>query len=374
MRGAATARLGSAVALMLLVSLAITGCEPARPVGSYSSTGPMKVGRHNHTATLLNDGRVLVTGGISTERPSGTRYTYTDTYLASAELYDHAAGAFSLTGSMTAPRAGHTATLLDDGRVLIAGGNAEPGSSVVASAELYDPATGTFIPTGSMITPRSGHTATLLNDGRVLITGGYGVSELASAELYDPKTGHFTATGSMSTPRLGNAATLLFDGRVLVAGGHVGTMYVPGFDSAELYDPTTSSFSPTGSMTETRAVLTGTLLHDGRVFIAEDMERNPDLYDPKTGTFTRTQPMPSDGVGGTATLLPDGRVLVAGSNLCAADACWYPQLFDPGSNSFSEANAMPNKYAAMTLLKDGRVLFTGGTCCESDTSAGLYRP
>jgi hypothetical protein len=167
-------------------------------------TGSMTDGRYLHTATLLNNGMVLITGGV---------------HLASAELYNPATGTFSITGSMTTARYGHTATLLNNGMVLITGGQSSTGYS--ASAELYNPATGTFTGTaGPMTTGRSFHTATLLNNGMVLITGGYsGSSFLASAELYNPATGTFSITGSMTTGRSNHTATLLNNGMVLITGG-----------------------------------------------------------------------------------------------------------------------------------------------------------
>ena len=240
------------------------------PTGTFSPTGPMTTARDQHLATLLRDGRVLVVGGLN---GSG--------YLASAEIYDPKTGTFSPTGSMSVARERHTVTLLADGRVLVVGGSgpamdvAEP---VHASAEVYDARTGEFSPTGSMTTRRDDHTATLLEDGRILVAGGNG---LAAAEIYDPKTGTFGPTGSMSGAHAYHTATLLADGRVLVAGGIGGA----GTATAEIFDPSTGTFSPTGPMATSRSHHTATLLPDGRVLItggSEDVERRTaaEIYKP----------------------------------------------------------------------------------------------
>ena len=178
------------------------------------------------------------------------------TQPAPAPTASPAASPFSPTGSLVTARAGHTATLLLDGRVLIAGGRVS-ALGELASAELYDPKTGTFSPTGSMATPRFRHTATLLSDGRLLITGGMDLKAGASAELYDPKTGTFSPTGSMAASRYSHSATALADGRVLIAGGE-GSSGTP--TSAELYDPKTGTFSPTGAMAIGRFGQTATAL------------------------------------------------------------------------------------------------------------------
>ena len=225
--------LGSATRLglaCLLAALALVGCW-------NDSTTTSQIARELHTATLLSDGRVLVAGGRNLD---GGR-DWVD--LDSAEVYDPATGTFSPTGSLPTPLTGHTATLLSDGRVLITGGDAR--GTTVASAELYDPKTGTFSPTGSMATARQLLTATPLPDGRVLIAGGNAGNLIAPAELYDPKTGTFSPTGSMATAREYHTATLLPNGRVLIAGGSDGTVDLA---SAELYDPATGTFSPTGPL------------------------------------------------------------------------------------------------------------------------------
>jgi hypothetical protein len=318
--------------------------------GRFANTGSMSASRSGETATRLLDGRVLVVGGLGPDPTQGT------IDLASAELYDPRMGTFSPTGSMATSRIGHTATPLPDGRVLIAGGTGvRVGSSIqggmLSSAELYDPKTGRFSPTGSMTADRYYATATLLADGRVLVAGGFpgGTGTPASAEVYDPATGTFSKTGSMPDRRVLSSATLLSDGRVLFSGGQLMNGVDTDLSSALLYDPQTGQFSETGSMVEPRDSATSTRLADGRVLVVGGFTRPSDLpatakgpvlvsvasaelYDPGTGTFSDAGSMTTARAGHSATLLPDGRVLIAGGlNMTptTADELGSAELYQP---------------------------------------------
>jgi hypothetical protein len=279
-------------------------------------------GIYGHTATLLQNGRVLLAGGFVN---SVWDYGGSSGSDNGAGLYDSATGVFSGTGNMTASRGDHTATLLANGKVLIAGGaDQDPTGTGLASAELYDPSTGTFTQTGSMAVGRFLHTATQLQNGRVLIVGGALTSAsdpVATAEVYDPATGTFTMTGAMATAREQHTATLLADGRVLIVGGttSTGTGDLHPTATVEVYDPSTGSFSVTGSMAEARTFHTATLLPNGKVLVAGGGDENStaEVYDPATGAFSTTGGMEIGRSGHTATLLPNGSVLVAGGGIFA---------------------------------------------------------
>ena len=324
-------------------------------VRTFSPTGSMSTARYGSTATLLPNGKVLVAGGFGS--------------AASAELYDAATGLFSWTGSMSTARPSHTATLLPNGKVLVAGGN-------LASAELYDPSTGLFSSTGSMSIVRSAHTATLLPSGKVLVTGGTNSSfppATASAELYDPSTGLFSPTGSMSSARYFHTATLLSNGDVLVVGG---TNLFSNPLSGELYSSATGLFSSVGSMSTARSFHTATLLPNGKVLVAGGFgsAARAELYDPATGLFSSTGSMSIARTEHIATLLPNGNVLVAGgSNFPYGLAS--AELYDPATGLFSSTGSMNTGrfFHTATLLSNGKVLIAGGTDGSSPLASGeLY--
>jgi hypothetical protein len=352
----------------------------AQPPGAFAPTGSLTTERTSHTAILLTNGKVLLAGGWATL--SGTPV------WASAELYDPSAKTFSATGSMTTPRTGHTATLLPDGTVLIAGGGATfdvgYGGSAQVSAELYDPSAGTFVASGSMTDGRSEHTATLLNTGQVLITGGYNYATagipnyLATAELYDPLTGRFTATGSMNAARAWHVATLLANGKVLIDGGAGDSEPGP-----EVYDPATGMFNVTGPAIFPRYLIPGssTLLSDGEVLetlaLPGDFDNHSEVYDPAAGTFSATVTMTTNRGYRTATLLPEGKVLIDGRD--ETNFGGSSELYDPVAGTFTRTVGMfqqSEEGHTATLLADGTVLLAGGwICCGfSVANAELYLP
>jgi hypothetical protein len=359
----------TSVALALLWSAASVSPPSPVSVGRLRPAETMHDRRADHTATLLLDGTVLITGGMVAN----------GVFLNTAELYDPQQNSFSLTGDMLSPRVEHTATLLPNGRVLIAGGLAgrtfEGGPGVVATTEIYDPSTHRFTAGPNMTTPRTGHGAVLLPNGNVLIIGGSDDKHgLASAEIYDPMTNHFSAVASMQYGRIGRAAVLLQDGRVLVTGGN-------DEGAAELYDPQSGSWQVAAKMIEPRGKHAAVLLRDGRVLIVGGQINgawgprlsSSEIYDPRSGTFSRGPAMNLQRFK-----LPCSVVRLANGNVLVAGGAEAVEVYDHSSQAFLLAGNIDsaNYYATATLLRSGDVLITGGGLPgrTSSNQAWLYQP
>jgi trimeric autotransporter adhesin len=208
---------------------------PNSAFGSQYIGGERSTARVFQTATLLSNGKVLVTGG------TGALTNGTYPVLSSAELYDPTTNSWSAAAPMSTPHSWHTATLLGNGEVLVAAGQDANGVSSVA--EMYDPTSDSWSTVASLSTARQRHTATLLANGKVLVTGGTVSSTAtggatAGSELYDPSSDTWTAAASLQPARFQHKATLLPNGKVLVEGGlSGGTVFAP-MAAAEIYDPT----------------------------------------------------------------------------------------------------------------------------------------
>jgi hypothetical protein len=342
---------------------------PALGSGTWGKTGSMNVARISHTATLLADGEVLVAGGNSS--------TLGISYLASAELYNPSTGTWSLTGSMTVARQRHQAVLLTSGEVLVAGGvNA---SDALSSAELYDPSTGLWTGTGSIHTARSGFSLTLLPDGEALAVQG------TSAELYNPATGTWTKTASPTSSVGGPSAPLLQDGQVLAIGESINT-------PSELYNPSTGTWSTTGSTGTTiinpitPRFSSGQVLVTGGFSSGSASYSTAALYDPSTGQFTlETGPCNCRGFNGA--LLQTGEVLVAGGFITVharpyniTETINSAELWNLSTQTWTSTGnlSISRGGESLTILSNGQALVAGGEHYDKQllitATAELYRP
>lgn len=342
--------------------------NPAASTGSITFAGKMLEPRSGHTATLLADGRVLIAGGMRRNQD----------FYRSAELYDPPSGKFQATGAMSMGRVGQIAVLLSTGKVLIAGGWIGHGGT--DSAELYDPSSGKFSLISKMTVRRGRPSATVLTNGDVLIAGGeeHDNQSLASAEIFHVTTLSFQATGSMHHARVSHTATLLDDGRILVAGGYADSIT----SSAEIYDPKSGSFTETGSLHTARCKHTAGLLPDGQVLIAGGSDSrgwngnlsSAEIYDSKTGKFTAASSL-NDG----RFKLPDEAVRLLSGKLLVAGGSKEVEIYDPATGKFLVAQGQISDawhFMTETRLKDGRVLLAGGypNNDQASAEAWLYKP
>jgi hypothetical protein len=362
--GGTTATLLNNGMVLIAVQNGFTAALYNPATGTFANTGDLNKGRVGAAATLLNNGKVLIAGGIFSCNIGNV------CPAPSAELYDPTSGTFTLTGNPLYAHGNGTATLLNSGMVLLTGGEPQGPTNTVnlQFTELYNPATGTFIGTGHLNTGRVRHTATLLNNGQILIAGGAGSN--TSAELYDPTTDAFTFTGSMNTARSGHTATLLSNGQVLVAGGidSLGNSLI----SAELYDPTTGAFTPTGSLNDAGDGQTATLLNNGTVLL---VGTRAELYElvaflPTSLSFSnqlinvKSAPQSVTLTNNQSTALGVTSIAISGPNapdfaetnncpasVLAGASCAFSVSFTP-----TAAGSRPGSLAIATTLLTGRPL------------------
>jgi len=353
--------------------------DPA--TGTWTATGPLPAARSDHTATLLPNGKILVTGGNDT----------TSHFPAKAEIYDPATGTWTATGSLAAARSKHTATLLPNGKILVAGGLYFDiqGEHHLASAEIYDPATGTWATTGSLAEARSDHTATLLPNGKVLVAVGHNSGGiLASAAVYDPATGAWVGAGSMAAARLGHTATPLPSGKMLVAGGII-------LPSAEAYNPATGTWAVTATMTAARYYHTATLLPNGKVLVVggKDIHNSllatAELYTPDAAaipdfivskitlphaspeintSFTATVTVKNQGTGAG-----DGGNLLAWANQSAAQLCGAKGDKSVAVGALAAGASKTMAVAGLSIPSSGvKTLraFVDGGCAAAESNEG----
>lgn len=349
------------------------GEEVGPPVGTWSSWPDLSSIRGTASATVLDDGRLLVAGGGIGAIP-----------LDAAEIIDPQTGDPTPTGALSVARRGHRAVKLPDGRVLVAGGLAR--GELLASAEVFDPEAGTWTETGSMTTPRLGHTLTLLGDGRVLAAGGttpegtevavggQTVRPSTSVEIYDPATGTWSRAGDLSRPRFEATATLLDGGRVLLVGG-TGTSGGTGgpLTSTEIYDPAAGVTTDAGRLSQARTNHAATRLSDGRVLVvggagganADTSLSSAEVFDPRRGAWTTVASLRRSRTGLTATTLEDGRVLVTGGETRSQGtrrSLASAELYLVGEDRWANGGEMdcPRSEHDAVLLEDGRVVAVAG--------------
>jgi hypothetical protein len=316
----------------------------------------MKSARDYHTATLLRNGKVLVAGGYS--GPLGT------VVLASTELYDPATNSWSPAAPMLVPHASHTAALLPDGKVLVASGRSSGGDTV--EAETYDPATNVWSNAGRLAVARTSAMAIVLTTGKVLVIGGDSGGN-PPAELYDPTTNSWSQLPNTTTHHV-NVASALSNGKVLVLGDESNWSY----QFTATYDPKSNFWSSIGAPPVPMA--TAVQLGTGKVLFVRPLAPSSDtrlteLYDPVSNTWSAAARMEINGIWGTATALPGGRTLVAGGPMngvavgCAPGAsCPNAEVYDAARDAWTATGGMATSRGehTATLLINGKVLITGG--------------
>ena len=351
----------------LLSSLLLLGsvASPSVTAGGWTQAPRMLLQVTDQTDTVLQDGRVLVSGGY---------LSLGGWPVAEAQLYDPATSSWSLASPMHEARAADTATMLPDGRVLVAGGfgvRLKP----LAGAEIYDPVTGSWTLTSVLPATRFSHSASLLPDGRVLLVGGIVNGRISrSTAIYDPRTDHWTAGKPTHLLHAGLRAATLRNHDVLIAGAFGG--------GPEIFHPASNSWTAVGT-TPLREAPIMERLPNGSVLLASgegvnhrDL-RTARLFDPRTRLWSATGSMRSPRNDAASAVLPDGRVLVAGGEQVSVHVLKSLEIYDPTSGTWTQGASMliPRDGASATTLPDGKVMMCGGADFSGVlSSCEMYAP
>lgn len=330
------------------------GCCALSRADGFSSAPTLEQGRFAHTATLLNNGSVLVVGGATSS-----------TVLPSTELLAAGSAAWHFSGSLNGARNYHSATLLASGKVLVAGG--QNGNTVLGTAEIYDPATGNWSSAGTLNTPRTHHAAVLLTSGQVMVIGGTsgnGATTIATPELYDPATNSWTNAAS-ATARWYEAASLLPNGNVLVSGG--ASSGKTALASADLYIPGLGWSGSVGGMITSRMGHSATALPTGAILVAGGFNGantigTGEIYSVTSNSWLSAGTLGTARWSHTSTLLSSGQVLVVGGFDASNNPLASAEIFDPSLNAWAGAGSLQNARAqhTATLMSGSRVLIVGG--------------
>lgn len=319
----------------------------------------MRIGRNSHTATLLADGRVLIAGGRNEKQEA----------LDGVEIYDPQTETFANTGSLNVARFNHHATLLSNQKVLVTGGGSPP--------ELYDPDTGTWSIMGPGGAQMGEDSATLLSNGNVLVIGGMDNSQKGICRIYDTLSESWTLTGPLGAPRHLHTATLMDDGRVLVCGGEdYATGNVVG--TTEIYTPATGVWTPTGSLATARRRHTAALMTDGNILIcggnSAEVLASAEIFTPATGEWSPTSPLSTPRSLHTANRLDDGKILVIGGVPSASSVLATAETFDPATRLWTAADSLGTSRClhATTRLANGCLLISSGWGAYDQAGPGTF--
>gem|GEM_PF-658207 len=324
----------------------------------WKNETPMTVSRFIPVASALKNGKVMIAGGVTTSPSFG--------YLLSTEIFDPVTNQWTAGPDLPGPRARATGTLLNNGKVLVVGG--QDNAAILSSTVIYDPDTNSWSPGPSLTYARTAHTATLLPDGRVFVAGGTGdfggTQIVAQTEIYDPNTNTWSVGASMPTPVFYSVATASADGKIIVTGGQVSTFQT----TVQIYNISTGTWSTGASMTTARVAHAAVLLNSGKILVAAGYNSSgsvgsSEIYDVSTNTWTAGPALNVARNAPSAMLLADGKVLLAGGEYAPGRSTATAEIYDPDAGTWTLDPRFlntPRALASTFRLNDGRFLLVGG--------------